>query len=122
MSTLSTTRRLLLAAAAGSLLLPFGRLTWAQTGNPTVRMDLVISQGRVIGGAKAIKLKRGDAVSLTAKSDAADELHVHGVDKKIELAPGKTSSLEFVADRTGRFPIELHRSGTTVGSLEVYPR
>lgn len=85
-------------------------------------MDIVLSQGRVEGGARTLKLKRGETVLLTVTSDADDELHVHGVDKHLQLAPGKTASMEILAEKTGRFTVEVHRTRMTVGALEVYPR
>lgn len=94
----------------------------AQTTAISAQIDFVVSKGRVEGGVRAFKYKRGESIMLRVTSDAADELHVHGVDKHLRLLPGKTASLEFVANRTGRFPVELHHSGLTLGTLEVYPR
>ena len=37
------------------------------------------------------------------------------------LVPGQAARLEFVAQRTGRFTLELHRAGLELGAVEIYP-
>ncbi|MEO6744712.1 MAG: hypothetical protein ABIS28_10105 [Caldimonas sp.] len=110
------------------------RLTWALglsilafvplpnlAAEPTA-IELTVAGGQVVGGAKVIRLKRDDAVSLTVRSDKADELHVHGYNLHADVVPGKPSTLKFVAKRTGRFSMELHKAGVELGTLEIYPK
>ena len=110
------------------------RLTWAlglsilaffplpnRAAEPTA-IELAVADGQVVGGAKVIRLKRDDAVSLTVRSDKADELHVHGYNLHADVVPGKPSTLKFVAKRTGRFSMELHKAGVELGTLEIYPK
>jgi hypothetical protein len=73
------------------------------------------------GSVKTITVKKGDKVTIRAKSDTADELHIHGYDKEVELEPGKTGSITFTADIDGIFAIELHHSDSQVGTLRVNP-
>jgi FtsP/CotA-like multicopper oxidase with cupredoxin domain len=95
----------------------------AASGAPAkLSMDVAVTQGRVDGGATTLKLNEGDTVTLNVTSDVADELHVHGLDLHLQIVPGKTSTLDIVANRTGRFTVELHRSRIAMGVLEVYPR
>ena len=116
-------RRNALAICSGLFLLAYGLAPAVARGAPPkLSMDVVVVQGRVEGGPKTLKLKKGDAVLLKITSDAADELHVHGLEQHLQIVPGRTSTLDFVANRTGRFTVELHRSGITLGALEVYPR
>jgi hypothetical protein len=61
-------------------------------------------------------------VTLNIRSDRRDELHLHGYDLHAQLVPGQIESLQFTADRTGRFGIELHRAHSELGALEVYPQ
>ena len=110
------------------------RLTWALAlsilsfiplpsfaAEPTP-IELAVADGQVVGGAKVIRLKRDDAVALTVRSDKADELHVHGYNLHADVVPGKPSTLKFVAKRTGRFSMELHKAGVELGTLEIYPK
>ena len=85
-------------------------------------IELAVVKGQVTGGAKVIRLKRDDPVTLTIRSDQADELHVHGYNLHADIVPGKPSTLKFVAKRTGRFSMELHKSGVELGTLEIYPK
>jgi hypothetical protein len=68
-----------------------------------------------------MRVREGELVSLTVRSDAADEVHLHGYELSAELKPGSSATLAFSADKSGRFEIELHRSGLHLGTLEVAP-
>ena len=93
--------------------------------SPSVREDvfeLTIQGGRLTSGPALLQAHQGERVTLNIRSDRGDELHLHGYDLHAELGPGQTASLQFTADRTGRFGIELHKAHTELGALEVYPR
>jgi heme/copper-type cytochrome/quinol oxidase subunit 2 len=85
-------------------------------------IEIAVTKGQVSGGAKVIRLKRDDPVTLTVRADQADELHVHGYNLHADIVPGKPSTLKFIAKRTGRFSLELHKSGVELGTLEIYPK
>lgn len=51
---------------------------------------------------------RGDKVAMLIQSEVAGEFHLHGYDREVALKPGASAKLAFVADRSGRFAIELH--------------
>lgn len=73
------------------------------------------------GTVRTIKVQKGDTVYFRAKSASADELHIHGYDKYVELPAGKTVSYKFTADIDGVFEIELHGNGEKVAVLKVSP-
>jgi len=83
---------------------------------------LVVRSGRLASGSPVIQVREGDRVRLELTTDTADELHIHGYDLHVKTQPGEMASLDFVAKRTGRFALELHRAGLELGALEVYPR
>jgi ferric-dicitrate binding protein FerR (iron transport regulator) len=87
-----------------------------------VNIALEAKGGKAVGEVKVVRLKRDDQVALSIVSDRADEVHVHGYDLKLKLEPNKPAALQFVARRTGRFAIELHKSGAEIGVLEIYPK
>jgi hypothetical protein len=64
--------------------------------------------GSVVGGAKDIKVTRGDTVAIVVTADAPDELHLHGYDIEKEVAPGKPARFLFKADAEGAFELESH--------------
>jgi hypothetical protein len=84
--------------------------------------ELVIKSGRPVGGPKLLQVHEGEQVTLNIQSDSADELHLHGYDLHAHITPEQTASLQFNANRTGRFGLELHKAHTELGALEVYPR
>ena len=84
--------------------------------------DLEIKDGRLASGKSVIQVHRGEQVVLRFKSNTADELHLHGYDLYARITPQETAVLEFSANRTGRFTMELHQAQSELGALEVYPR
>jgi FtsP/CotA-like multicopper oxidase with cupredoxin domain len=72
--------------------------------------------------AKSVRFTQGEKVTLTITSDQPDEIHLHGYDLSKATTPGQTSIIEFTADKTGRFELELEKSGTSLGFIEVYPK
>jgi hypothetical protein len=113
----SISRRAALAVLAGGLV---ARTAVAQTAPAPVA--LVVRGGKLVSGPRVIQLKRGDAVVLSVDADRPDELHLHGYNLHADVQPGRPGTLKFVAQRTGRFALELHKAGTEVSVLEIYPR
>ena len=60
-----------------------------------------------------------DHVVLAVTSDVADEIHLHGYDKKTDVAAGGTARLPFVATIPGRFEVELESRGVQIADLTV---
>ena len=84
--------------------------------------ELSIKGGKLRSGPEVFQVHQGERVTLNIRSDSRDELHLHGYDLHAQLGPGETASLQFIADRTGRFGMELHKAHSELGALEVYPR
>lgn len=84
--------------------------------------EFVVKDGKVASGEPVIKARQGDEITLVITSDKADELHLHGYDRHARLQPNAPARVTLKADRTGRFPIELHKSHIELGTIEVYPK
>lgn len=82
-----------------------------------------IALAEIAGSAAALRIvaRQGETIVLEVEPDGADELHLHGYDRVLALEPGRPAQLTLVADRAGRFEIELHRSHRLVAVLEVQP-
>ncbi len=78
-----------------------------------------VADGKINPSTQTIKAKQGQKVMVTVTSDEADELHIHGYDKEVELQAGKPGSVTFTADTKGTFEIETHESGKLVAKLIV---
>ena len=74
----------------------------------TRTLALTVKNQAVVGGKRSLTVNTGDTVKLTVTSDAAAEVHVHGVEVMKDVTAGGTIELEFKASIDGVFPIELH--------------
>lgn len=82
----------------------------------------VLRNGQIEQGTDAIKVTQGETIVLRIDSDKDDSLHMHGYDLHLHVHAGKPAELKFVAEHTGRFDFELHKSHITLGAIEVYPK
>jgi hypothetical protein len=90
------------------------------TGNGKVQIiKVAVKGGKVLPSAHREKVPQGDTVRLVVTTDTADEVHVHGYDLKKDVAAGKTGTLEFVADQSGVFEVELEAAALQLLQLEV---
>lgn len=83
-------------------------------------IEVVVRAGSVEGGGRQ-KVSLNELVRLRVTSDVADEVHVHGYDRRAEVSAGATAEVSFVADLPGVFEVELENSKKRLLSLEVQP-
>jgi hypothetical protein len=69
------------------------------------------------GGRKTAPL--GSTVGIEVTSDVADEVHLHGYDKKVDVTPGAPATLTFTADIPGIFEVELESRSLKLIDLVV---
>ena len=74
--------------------------------------------GGVVEGASRQRAPVNQPVTIRVTSDVADEVHVHGYDKRVDVASGRTAELTFVANIPGVFEVELERSRKLLFTLE----
>ena len=89
------------------------------TTNTGTVLAVTVRGGSVVEGASRQRATLNQPVTIRVTSDAADEVHVHGYDKRVEVAPGRTAELTFVANIPGVFEVELERSHKLLFTLEV---
>ncbi len=70
---------------------------------------------------RTIRFTEGETVRFRVRSDAAEEIHIHGYDRYVEVPAGRTVDVAFKAGITGIFEVELHGSGEVIGQLKVEP-
>ncbi|MFN0090596.1 MAG: hypothetical protein ACKVWR_10080 [Acidimicrobiales bacterium] len=79
---------------------------------------VTVAGGKVEGGGRK-QVKKDERVTIRVTSDVADEVHLHGYDQSVEVAAGGVAELEFVADRTGVWEVELEKKRLPLLQLEV---
>jgi len=93
------------------------------TPTPTaVVVDVTIAGGQVTTPKERVPVSAGETVRITVTTDAADELHVHGVEQTLQLQAGAANVLEFQvpADLApGLYEVETHDSGLLLLELEL---
>jgi heme/copper-type cytochrome/quinol oxidase subunit 2 len=87
---------------------------------PAPRLEINVVDGKPEGGVQHLTANEGDRVTVHVTSDGvSDEVHLHGYDLSLDVAPGAPATITFEADIPGRFEIELEDAGTPIGELEV---
>ncbi|MDQ4092368.1 MAG: hypothetical protein M3143_02815, partial [Actinomycetota bacterium] len=79
---------------------------------PTVQtINIAVRGGQVTGDTGRVTIALGTPVTISVSSDVADEIHVHGYDRKGEIpTAGGTGSVSFTANTPGVFEVELEES------------
>lgn len=75
--------------------------------------------GGVVEGPDRLEVALGQVVQVAVTSDTADEVHIHGYDILVDLAPGERQVIAFSADIPGIFEVELEGSGQFLLELVV---
>lgn len=91
----------------------------APSGTADQRIELSIARGHISGTTGRVQVPAGSHVTLMVTSDVADQVHLHCYASEKELAPGKPTSLQFVATLTGVFEFELHKANVVLLRLQV---
>ena len=107
---------------------------WSDDGNARAaelqRFAITIRNRKVEPAQMLIRVTRGDALELEFLTDEAAELHLHGYDKLIKVAPAAPAVLRLDATIAGRFSLEAHGFASDESGqrhivllyLEVHPR
>jgi hypothetical protein len=87
---------------------------------PTIER-IIIRSGKPVGGVKRLEYQRGERVRFSVRTDAADEVHVHGFEIENEVPANGSVRFDFPADIEGVFEVELHEAGVTIAELRIQP-
>jgi hypothetical protein len=73
-------------------------------GNSSV--DLIVGDSVLEAGVR-LDVAAGTQVRIVTSGEIADQVHIHGYEVRVDVTPGESNELEFIADETGRFAVEL---------------
>lgn len=91
--------------------------TTGDTGAQAVHV--AVTGTKVQTAERRVKVPLDGKVRLEVTADRADEVHLHGYDRKVDIEPGKPAVLEFTADVPGVFEVELEEAGLKLVELQV---
>ena len=91
------------------------------TSNPAGVPRIKVEDGVKTEGLDTISVRVGETVRFEVEADVADEIHVHGYDLLFETIPDEEVLVEFEADATGIFEVELEGLRLTILDIEVTP-
>jgi heme/copper-type cytochrome/quinol oxidase subunit 2 len=87
---------------------------------PAVRtISVTVHGGKVNGETGRVTVPLGTPVVVAVSSDVADEIHVHGYDRKAKVPAGTTAAVTFTANNPGVFEVELEDSKLQLLQLQV---
>jgi hypothetical protein len=89
----------------------------APAADQTIR--ITYAHGKVSGVSAVVKVKKNSTVALIVTSDTADEIHLHGYDKSVDVAKGGTATLLFKATLEGKWEVELEKLKHRLVFLQV---
>ena len=96
--------------------------TTASTTTTSQDVPLIkVEDGVKTEGLDTLSVRVGETVRFEVEANVSDEIHVHGFDLHFETVPGQEVLVEFVAEATGIFEIELEAAGLHLLDLEVTP-
>ena len=84
-------------------------------------ITLVVESGRPRGGIARPTVAKGGKVVVVVRTDAGEEVHLHGYDVEKPVTPGTPVRIPFTADLPGRFELELHHPDALLAVIEVKP-
>jgi plastocyanin len=92
------------------------------TEKPAPRVETIrIRDKGPVGEPKTLEFDSGDTVRLRFVSNVAEEIHIHGYDKYVNVRPDSSATTRFKADAEGIFEIEAHSTGELLAKLQVSP-
>jgi len=96
---------------------PAGSSTPAIDANGT--LAITVAGGTVSPLGANIRVRVGQRIRVTAVSDIAESIHIHGYDITLTLPSSVPGEITFTANQIGVFNIETHESGKLVATLIV---
>jgi len=91
------------------------------TATTPTTIAIVVKKGRPQGGIKRPTIEKGDKVVVVVRTDAGEEVHLHGYDIEKPVTAGEPVRIPFTANLPGRFELELHHPDALLAVIEVRP-
>jgi heme/copper-type cytochrome/quinol oxidase subunit 2 len=80
---------------------------------------VTVTGGQVTPAPALVDVKLGSTVVIEVTSDVAEQLHVLGYERTLDLQPGQPGRLQLTASNPGTFTVELARAHRQLFQLRV---
>ena len=74
-----------------------------------------------VGDPPTLEFDSGDTIRLRFRSNVAEQVHIHGFDRYVDVPAGGTKTDRFEASIEGIFEVEAHGSGELLAKLRIDP-
>ena len=74
-----------------------------------------------MGDPRRLEARLGEELRILVTSDVADEVHLHGYDRRAQVAAGGQAAIALKAEIPGVFEMELEKRHLRLGELLVKP-
>lgn len=112
-------RSLILGAVIVVLIVIGGVIAFRSVGGGGQTRDITLTVASQKMTPDKVTAHQGDTLNLTLVKDTDEEVHLHGYDIHFEGKAGEKVTKSFKADKTGSFEIELEKTSTHLGELDV---
>jgi plastocyanin len=82
---------------------------------------ITIKHGKAVGGVQTVTVKAGDRVRFKVVSDAAHEIHLHGLDIAKKVNAGGSVTFDVKSNAPGIYEFEIEDTKTKIGQVKVEP-
>ncbi len=86
-----------------------------------VMIPITVDKGRIVGGTKRPKVKKGRLVRIVITTNVGEDVHLHGYELERPVLRGKKVVIQFTARLAGRFELEMHHPDLLLALLTVTP-
>ena len=98
------------------------RKTGKQSRPATPEVPVIeIKDGQPVGGVQELEFDVGDDVKIEVRSDAADEVHLHGYGVTVPIPAGGSGTVAFKASIDGGYELESHVTGAPLAQISILP-
>ncbi|MGH8926965.1 MAG: hypothetical protein ACRDWH_01340 [Acidimicrobiia bacterium] len=127
-TTTTTSLPITTASASTTTTVETTSTTSSTAGTTTTTIDdnvevprIKVEDGVKTEGLDTLSVRVGETIRFEVEADVADEVHVHGFDLHFDTVPGEEIVVEFLAEATGIFEVELESAGLHILDIEVTP-
>jgi ABC-type Fe3+-hydroxamate transport system substrate-binding protein len=84
-----------------------------------VAAEVTLKGGKPQGGTRHLSTKPNKPTFLLVTSDKAEEVHVHGADREVEVPANQPTRVDITEPAPGQYEVEIHSTNAQIAVLRV---